>query len=86
MVERISVPCATDRRSSARVSRARSKPSTRDQSPMYIDGAYCAWRPATRSSALGRESAFRSRSSWRASRARFSSRRVSVRSSVSPPT
>ena len=50
---RISVAWTTLRRSSARVSASRSKPATRDHSPMYIDGAYCACSPPMRSSAAG---------------------------------
>ena len=80
IVERISVPCTTLRRSSARVSASRSKPSSRDHSPMYIDGAYCACRPPMRSSARGIESDARSSSIWRASSARLSSRSVRTRS------
>lgn len=38
MVVRISVPSTTLRRSSAFVSLSRSKPDTRDQRPMYIEG------------------------------------------------
>ena len=53
MVWRISVAWMTERRSSARVRASRVKPSSRDHSPMYIDGAYCAWMPPMRSSALG---------------------------------
>ena len=53
MVERISVPCTTVRRSSARVSWSRSNPASRDHSPMYIEGAYWAWMPPIRSSARG---------------------------------
>ena len=53
MVARMSVPCTTVLRSSARVSALRSKPSRRDHSPMYIDGAYWAWMPPMRSSAVG---------------------------------
>ena len=74
-----STPWMTLRRSSARVSWSRSKPWRRDQSPMYIDGAYCAWIPPIRSSARGRGVFARSSSSCRASSARFSSRSVSVR-------
>ena len=76
----MSVPCTTLRRSSARVSASRSKPSSRDDSPMYIDGAYCACRPPMRSSARGIESDARSSSSWRASSARLSSRSLRTRS------
>ena len=39
-------PGSRSRASSARVSASRSKPSSRDHRPMYIDGAYCACRPA----------------------------------------
>ena len=79
MVWRISVAWITERRSSARVRASRVKPSSRDHRPMYIDGAYCAWMPPMRSSALGRGVRARSSSSWRASSARFSSRCVRVR-------
>ena len=54
-------------------------PSTRDQSPMYIEGAYCAWRPPIRSSTRGRGACTRSSSICRARSARFSSLAVSVR-------
>ena len=50
---RISVAWTTARRSSARVSASRSKPSTRDHSPMYIDGAYWACSPPIASSVRG---------------------------------
>src|SRR5215210_6117758 len=62
----------TLRRSSARVSAPRSKPSSRDHSPMYIDGAYCAWRPPMRSSLRGSGERPRSSSPCRASSARLS--------------
>jgi hypothetical protein len=38
--EQRGVPWTTVRRSGARVSASRSKPSSRDHRPMYIDGAY----------------------------------------------
>ena len=79
IVERISVAWTTARRSSARVSASRSKPVSRDHSPTYIDGAYCAWMPPTRSSARGRLASERSSSRWRASTARLSSRVVRTR-------
>ena len=72
-------PGPPSRRSSARVSSSRVKPSSRDHSPMYIDGAYWAWMPPIRSSALGSGIRPRSSSSWRASSARLSSRCVRVR-------
>ena len=50
---RISVPWTTSRSSSARVSASRSKPATRDHSPMYIDGAYCACSAPIASSISG---------------------------------
>ncbi len=49
----MSVPCTIFFRSSARVTASRSSPSTRDESPMYIDGAYCAWRQPMRSTTRG---------------------------------
>src|SRR5262249_2916380 len=52
------------------------------QRPMYTDGAYCAWRPPIRSSTRGSGSRVRSSRSCRASRARFSSRCVRVRSAM----
>ena len=61
---------------SARVSASRSKPATRDHSPMYIDGAYCACRPPIASSTSGIERSVRSSRPWRASSARLSSRWV----------
>ena len=73
MVLRMSVACTTERRSSAAVSASRSKPSSRDHRPTYIDGAYCAWIPPIRSSARGSGVRARSSSSWRASSARLSS-------------
>ena len=76
---RISVAWTTLRSSRARVRSSRAKPASRDQSPMYIDGAYCAWIPQTASSAAGSGSVARSSRSWRASSARLSSRRESVR-------
>ena len=42
---RSEVPWTTVRRSSARVSCSRSKPSSRLHSPTYIAGAYWAWIP-----------------------------------------
>ena len=84
MVLRMSVACTTERRSSAAVSASRSKPSSRDHRPTYIDGAYCAWIPAIRSSARGSGVRARSSSSWRASSARLSSRSVSVRTARPP--
>ena len=66
------------RRSSPRVTASRSSPSTRDQSPMYIEGAYCAWSPPIRSSTRGSGALARSSSICRARSARFSSRSVSV--------
>src|SRR5439155_13035062 len=59
------------RRSSPRVTASRSSPSSRDHRPMYIEGAYCAWSPAIRSSALGIGVFARSRSICLASRARL---------------
>src|SRR4051794_16969900 len=66
------VPCTTFLRSSAFVRASRLKPSTRDQSPMYIDGAYCAWRQPIRSRTRGSCADTRSSSIWRARRARLS--------------
>jgi MFS family permease len=63
----------------------RSRSATRDHSPTYIEGAYCAWMPPTRSSARGSGSAERSSSSWRTSSARLSSRRVRTRSAIARP-
>ena len=80
IVERSSVPWITVLRSSARVRASRSSPSVRDQSPMYIDGAYCACRPPIRSSTREIGSRLRSSSRWRARTARFSSRDVRTRS------
>src|SRR5215207_5216104 len=74
MVLRISVAWITSRASSARVRSSRSKPSTRDHRPMYIEGAYCACRPAICSSISGSGTSARSRSPWRARRARLSAR------------
>ena len=79
IVTRISVACTTVRATSASVTACRSRPSSRLHSPMYIDGAYCAWIPPTASSARGSGIRPRSSSSWRASSARLSSRRVRVR-------
>ena len=79
MVERSEVPCTRVLRSSALVSCSRSNPSSRDQRPTYIEGAYWAWIPPIRSTAFGSDARLRSSSSWRASRARLSSRSVSVR-------
>src|SRR5689334_5358689 len=73
MVLRSSVPCTTARLSRARVSASRSKPATRDHSPMYIAGAYWACKHAIRSSALGIVTPARSNSSCRARTARLSS-------------
>ena len=53
IVTRISVPWTTSRCSSAVVSAAGSKPRSRDHRPKYIDGAYWAWIPHSRSSASG---------------------------------
>ena len=77
---RMSVAWTTERRSSARVSASRSKPSSRDHSPMYIDGAYCACSAPMRSSARGIGVRARSSRSWRASSARLSSRWLRTRS------
>src|SRR5919201_1591071 len=82
MVVRSSVPCTTDRRSSARSRSGRPKLRIRDQRPMYIDGAYCACSPPIRSSPRGIGSRVRSSRSCRASSARFSSRCDSVRSGI----
>src|SRR5215211_59588 len=79
MVARIKVACTTARRPSARVNASLSKPSSRDQSPMYIEGAYCAWIPPIRSSARGMGRRARCSSSCRARRARLRSCSVSVR-------
>ena len=76
---RISVPWTTARCSSASVSAAGAKSGSRDQRPKYIDGAYWAWIPHSRSSAPGSVVSARSSSSWRASSARLSSRGLSVR-------
>jgi hypothetical protein len=53
IVERSSVAWTMLRSSSARVTASRSSPATRDHSPTYIAGAYCAWRPPIRRSAAG---------------------------------
>ena len=74
--------CGPRARASGRPARS---PASRDHSPMYIDGAYCDWIPQTASSAAGSGSAARSSRSWRASSARLSSRRVSVRTGRSLP-
>src|SRR3954462_12184857 len=79
MVERISVACTSERRSSPRVIAAGSRSRRRDHSPKYIEGAYCAWIPPIRSSARGSGAGERSSSSWRASSARLRSRWVRVR-------
>ena len=50
---RISVPWITLRASRPRVSASRSRFSSLDHSPMYIDGAYCACSPPIRSSIRG---------------------------------
>ena len=50
---RISVAWITVRSSSARVRLSRSKPASRVHTPAYMAGAYCAWIPATCSSAAG---------------------------------
>ena len=71
---RMSVACTAEPSSSARVSAARSSPAMRDHRPTYIDGAYWAWMPPTRSSTRGSGSAWRSSRPWRASSARLSSR------------
>src|SRR3954454_858504 len=76
----MSVPWITVLRSSARVSASRSNPSSRDHRPIYIDGAYCAWRPPIRSSMRGSGEAERSSSPWRASSARLSARAERTRS------
>src|SRR6266567_3744922 len=49
---------------------------------MYGEGDHCAWRAPSRSTAPASGSRLRSRSSWRASRARFSSRSVRTRSAT----
>ena len=67
------------------VERRRSKSSSRDQSPMYIEGAYCAWIPAIRSSAFGSVERPRSSSIWRASSARLSCCSLSTRSATHSP-
>src|SRR5918999_3434564 len=74
------VAWTTVRRSSARVSESRPKPASRDQSRMYIEGAYCAWIPASRSRARGSRSRRRDSRNCRSSSARFSSRWVRTRS------
>ena len=56
IVVRMSVPWTTVRRSSARVSCSRRKPSRHDQSRMYAFGAYWFWMPPIRSSARGMDS------------------------------
>ena len=53
IVERSEVPWTSVRRTSARSSCSRSKPSSLVQRPTYIEGAYCAWMPAIRSTAFG---------------------------------
>ena len=65
IVTRMSVACTTVRRSSARVSWSRRKSRKRDQRPMYIDGAYCAWMPPIRSSVFASGYGLRSSSSCR---------------------
>src|SRR3954447_22079922 len=80
MVTRMSVPTTTVRRSSARVSWSRSKPSSRDHTPTYADGAYCAWIPPTRSSIFGRLMRPRASSNCRARSARLRWRCVRTRS------
>src|SRR5213596_390468 len=68
------------RSSSARVSCSFRNPVTLDQRAMYGEGAYCACRAQSRSSARGTVSRCRARSSWRSSNARLSSRSVRTRS------
>src|SRR6266571_411735 len=63
-------------RSSPRVTASRSRLSSRDQSPMYIEGAYCAWSPPIRSSVLGIGAFARSSSICLARSARFRWRSV----------
>jgi len=71
------------RASSARVSASRSRSRTRDHSPTYAAGAYCACRPQICASAAAGSTAARSSRSWRARSARCSSRAVRVRSGSS---
>src|SRR4051794_22827567 len=56
----------------------------RDQSPTYIDGAYCACSPPTRSRASGIDARWGSISPCRASSARLSSRADRTRSAATP--
>ena len=79
---RMSRLLTTERRSSARVSCARSKPWRRAASVRYGEGVYCAWSPASASTARGTGSFRRSSRSCRASSARFSSALVRTRSAT----
>src|SRR4029450_3942526 len=79
MVPRSRVAWTARRSSRAVVSRSRRKSRSRDHSPTYGEGAYWAWSPATCSRAASRGSSERSSRSWRASRARLSSRVESTR-------
>ena len=77
-VVRIEPALTTEPPTSAFVSCSLRKPSSRDQSATYGEGAYCACSATSFSTALTTDKRLRSTSNWRASSVRFSSRTVSV--------